>query len=235
MKPRPFPPIGEAIERPVTDWKAKPAAFVFERAKDVAAFANHLGGTLLIGACEEHGRVKAYVGMKPEEAGAVRDDYSKAVADRCMPRPTIDFEEYDDPGDPAKRIVAINVQPSLNLVGVEVSADKGKEGYGGAAYVFPVRIGIDACYLEPGQLAMFMTPKTRRIAVMMARIPPNAEVMLSPDNKSHMDCTFIDMSEGDNTFTVITNANVTVRYPLDMVESVYQAINERWCILYPSL
>jgi hypothetical protein len=235
MKPRPLPPIGEAIERPVTDWKAKPAACAFERAKDVAAFANHLGGTLLIGACEKHGRVKAYVGMRPEEAGAVRDDYSKSVADRCKPRPTIDFEEYDDPDDPAKRIVAINVQPSLNLVGVEVSADKGKEGYGGAAYVFPVRIGIDARYLEPGQLAMFMTPKIRRIAVMVARIPPNAQVMLSPDNKSRMDCTFVGMSEDENIFTVITNIKVTVRYPPDMVESVYQTIDGKWCILYPSL
>lgn len=235
MKPRPLPPIGEAIERPVTDWKAKPAASAFERAKDVAAFANHLGGTLLIGACEEHGRVKAYVGMRRKEAGAVRDDYSKAVSNRCTPRPAIDFEEYDDPGDPEKRIVVINVQPSLNLVGVKVSADNGKEGYGGAAYVFPVRTGIDTCYLEPGQLAMFMTPKIRRIAVMMARMPHNAEVMLSPDNTSHMDCTFVGMLEDENTFTVITNAHITVRYPLDMVESVYQTINGKWVILYPSL
>jgi hypothetical protein len=70
---------------------------------------------------------------------------------------------------------------------------------------------------------------------MMARIPPNAQVMLSPDNKSSMDCTFVDMSEDENTFTVITNIKVTVRYPLDMVESVYQTINGKWCILYPLL
>ena len=32
----------------------------------------------------------------------------------------LDFEEYEHPDDPTKRVVAINVQPSLNLVGVEI-------------------------------------------------------------------------------------------------------------------
>lgn len=51
-KPLQLPTIGRTIERPVMDWKVKPAKHSFERAKDVAAFANHLGGTLLIGAHE---------------------------------------------------------------------------------------------------------------------------------------------------------------------------------------
>jgi hypothetical protein len=231
MKPRPLPPIGEAIERPVMDWKTKPAAFAFARATDVAAFANHLGGTLLIGAREEHGQLRAYVGMTPEEAGACRDDYSKAVADRCQPRPAVDFDEYTHPSDPTKRIVAINVQPSLNLVGVKVTAHKQSEGWGGDSYVFPVRSGTDARYLEPGQLAMFMTPQIRRIAVMLARIPHNAEVAICPDSKSHMSCTFVDVSEEDNICTVITNINRTVRYPLDMIQSVFQDIDGRWHIM----
>jgi hypothetical protein len=161
--------------------QVKPATYAFERAKDVAAFANHLGGTLLIGAQELNGQLQAYVGMPPTDAGAVRNDYSKAVADRCMPRPTIDFEEYDDPGDPAKRIVAINVEPSLNLVGVKISGDKDKEGYGGIAYVFPVRSGIDARYLESGQLAMFMTPHVRRVAVLLSKIPQGTFRLSNPE------------------------------------------------------
>jgi hypothetical protein len=231
MKPRRLPSIGQTIERPVMDWKAKPATFSFESAKDIAAFANHLGGTLLIGAHEEQGQLKAYVGMTPEDAAACRDYYSKAVSDRCQPRPAIDFEEYAHPSDLAKRIVAVNVQPSLNLVGVKVAAHKQSEGWGGDSYVFPVRSGTDARYLEPGQLPMFMTPQIRRNAVMLARIPSNADVAICPDSKSYMDCTFIDMSEEDNVFTVITNANVTVRYPLDMIQSVFQNAEGKWCIM----
>ena len=49
-KPRPLPTVGENIERPTMDWKRREVAFKqddkarYERAKDVAAFANHLGG-----------------------------------------------------------------------------------------------------------------------------------------------------------------------------------------------
>ncbi len=53
IKPWPLPSIGAAnTERAVLDWKTRLAEKSFERAKDIAAFANHLGGTLLIGACE---------------------------------------------------------------------------------------------------------------------------------------------------------------------------------------
>jgi hypothetical protein len=228
-KPRPLPTIGQSIERPVMDWKAKPAPFAFERAKDVAAFANHLGGTLLIGAQELNGQLHAYVGMTPVETGTVRDDYSKAVADRCQPRPAIDAEEYDDPTDPTKKIVAINVQPSLSLVGVRVIGDKGKEGYGGPAYVFPVRSGTDARYLEPGQLAMFMTPMLRRVAIMLARIPVNAEVKFRAPN-NHTTMTFISVNEEENVVR-LKSGNIAIVYPLELVRSVYQESNGYWMIL----
>jgi hypothetical protein len=228
-KPQLLPAVGQAIERPVMDWKVKTAAFQFEKAKDVAAFANHLGGTLLIGAHELNGQLQAYVGMTSADAGKLRDDYSKAVADRCQPRPAIDFEEYDDPSDRSKRIVAINVQPSLNLVGVKVNGDKTNEGYGGAAYVFPVRSGTDARNLEPGQLAMFMTPQIRRVVVMLARIPINAEVKFrAPNNKNVM--TFVSVNEEENV-VLLKSGHIDFVYPLDLVRSVYREANKYWTIL----
>ncbi|HWM87047.1 MAG TPA: hypothetical protein VNO33_14435 [Kofleriaceae bacterium] len=47
----------------------------------MAAFANHLGGTLLIGANEVDGLLDAYVGLEEIDAALVRDSYSRAVAD----------------------------------------------------------------------------------------------------------------------------------------------------------
>lgn len=224
LKPMPLPTVGDTIERPVMDMKVKPRAFAFERARDVAAFANHLGGTLLIGARETDQQLRAYVGMSEAEAGAVLDDYSKAVAARCQPRPALDFEQYEHPGDSTKRIVTINVQPSLNLVGVKLAGDKATDGYGGPAYVFPVRSGTDATYLEPGQLAMFMTPQTRRAAVLLARIPLKSRVHVNlGSGRPNQTWLFDGVVEEDNIVRFRTEETSKLYHlPLDRVLTVYQ-------------
>ena len=57
-----LPDVGEGYERATLDLKLKGEVKKgFHLAKDVAAFANHLGGTLLIGAKEKDGRVDFYV------------------------------------------------------------------------------------------------------------------------------------------------------------------------------
>jgi hypothetical protein len=227
MKPQALPALGQAIERATMDWKVKPAQHAFEKAKDAAAFANHLGGTLLIGASEVNGQLSAYLGMSTMEAGACRDAYSKAIADRCQPRPYIDFEEYDDPNDSTKRIIAINVQPSLNLVGVKINGDKTNEGYGGPAYVFPVRTGTDARYLEPGQLAMFITPHIRRIAILLSRIPKGAAVLVKrPAGYDYFEyrARLDEVREEENivTFTDLSAGNPLRRIPLDRITTVFE-------------
>ena len=68
-RPRPLPNVDTEIESAVQDWKAEPAASAFERAKDVAAFANHYGGTLLLGAIENSGRLARYCGLTRAAAG----------------------------------------------------------------------------------------------------------------------------------------------------------------------
>jgi hypothetical protein len=171
-----LPPLGAAIERAVMDWKAVDVDTPFHKAKDVAAFANHLGGTLLIGACEKDGQLGAYKGMSPAAAADVRNGYSKAIKDKCQPHPAVDFEEYPAPSDHAKRIVAINVWPSLLLIGVEIAAHKPTEGYGGTSFVYPVRSGTDTTFLGPGQIAMYMTPHVRRIAVLLSKVPKGTVV-----------------------------------------------------------
>src|SRR4051812_43949768 len=97
------------------DWKATDTSTPFHKAKDVAAFANHQGGTLLIGAQEVQGLLQSYVGMTAAAAVAVRTAYSQAIEQRCQPPPTVDFEEFPDPADLTKKIVAVNVWPSLLL------------------------------------------------------------------------------------------------------------------------
>jgi len=214
------------------DWKVKPATHAFERAKDVAAFANHLGGTLLIGAQEDKstGQLKAYVGLTQEQANDVRDGYSKAIGQRCRPLPTFDFEEYEDPNGNTKRVVAINVWPSLNLIGVKVQANKDVEGWGETVFAYPVRSGTDAIFLQPTELAMYMTPEVRRNAVLLSRIEKGAMVKVIMLGALHnFSVTFDSVDEEANLVRLkSTSGDSVVHLPLDRASTVYQNEKGEW-------
>ena len=143
-------------------------------------------------------------------------------------------------------MVAVNVEPTLNLVGVRIDGDSAR-GYGGAAYVYPVRSGTDCIYLEPGQLAMFMTPQIRRVAVMLSpinlmervvvryvagQVPLNdrAAAMGFLSAESQIVCRFLAVHEQDNVVMLVTDTGSrTVIHPLDRVLSVYQ--DDDWILL----
>ena len=207
------------------DWKAKATGTDFHLAKDVAAFANHLGGTLLIGAQENKGQLVSYIGMTPAEAGDVRDKFSKAVKDRCQPPPLVDFAEYDHPDDNTQRIVAVNVWPSLQLVGVKVAANKDKEGYGGDAFTFPLRSGTDATYLTPVQIPMYMTPQVRRIVVMLSKVPIGAEVRITFPARNHEFVSVLEaVVEEENVARFKTREGTPApAIPLDCITTVYES------------
>lgn len=186
---------------------------------------------------EVDGQLAAYVGLTPADAGDVRDDYSKAVAQRCQPPPQVDFEEYPDPTNSAKRVVAINVWPSLNLIGVKIEAHKPTEGYGGASYVYPIRSGTDATYLQPVQLPMYMTPQIRRIVVMLSRIPSRSKVQLI---EARLDGAKIDnaflfdgIAEEENLAKFLTfwAEPSQLHVPLDRILTVYQGQDSNWRVV----
>lgn len=233
IPPRPLPPVGSAIEQAVMDFKeyrAERPVKPFERAKDVAAFSNHLGGSLVIGARED-GHLRAYTGLTDDQAAGVRQGFSEAVADRCVPRPVFDFARYGDPHDQSKQIIVINVPPSMTPIAVKVNGDK-SDGYGGATYVYPVRSGTDARYLDPSQLAMLLSPTVRRHAVMLAKIPIGARVHIriavaaTGDYKQDYESIFGGFDEQEN----VVKLSGDTRLPLDRLLSVYQ-VGGGWRIL----
>jgi len=223
--PRSLPAKGSAIELAVMDWKVKATGTDFHLAKDVAAFANHLGGAILVGASERSGQLVDYVGMTPGEAGNVRDRFSKAVKDRCQPPPLVDFAEYEHPDDGTKRVVAVNVWPSLQLVGVRVAGNKDKEGYGGDAFTFPLRSGTDAIYLTPVQIPMYMTPHVRRIVVMLSKIPVGAEVHIEIPARNHKYISVLEaVAEEENVARFRSREGTPAQaIPLDCITTVYES------------
>lgn len=214
------------------DYRAQRAWKAFEYAKDITAFANHLGGSLIIGASED-GHLREYVGLTDAEAATVRQSFSQSVADRCTPRPVFDFApRYAHPDDSTKQIVVINVPPSVTPIGVRVAGDKA-DGYNGPTYVYPVRSGTDARYLDPNQLAMLLSPTVRRVVVMLSKIPSGTRVNVrlvvaaTGDYKNNPEWTFLEVDEQEN----VAKFSGENRLPLDRILSVYQAGNGVWRVL----
>ncbi len=174
----PLPAIGEGYETATLDLKlAGQIAGGFHLAKDVAAFANHQGGTLLMGVGEKNGRVEVYQPLDEAKANELQKATSEAVRNRCSPKPFVDLVRRAHGGG---WLLAVNVSPFVGQpVGVAVTCKKEHDDYGGRAYVFPVRTGVDSTYLLPEQLPMFMLPDVRRAAILLNRVPEGARVRVA--------------------------------------------------------
>ncbi|MBS2033276.1 MAG: ATP-binding protein [Deltaproteobacteria bacterium] len=230
--PATVPSVGSTIETPIFELKgaleAKPP---FHRAKDVAAFANHLGGTILVGAIEVAGRLDSFRPLAAADASDVRVAYSKAVTDFCSPRPRWAASEFAVPGG---LVVAINVWPHPGVVGVRTTAAK-QSGYGGDAWVYPVRTGVDASYIIPEQLPMFMDPRIRRAAVMLHGTVGSQVVVRAPWGSGYRDMRgkMDSIDEGKNTFWLAEvtqpDSGGSQSFPIDAVRTVYWA-NSAWRI-----
>ena len=219
------------IEREVTDWKAPGQTKVtpFHKAKDVAAFANHLGGALIIGACEgkaSTGKLAKWEGMTQVEANNLASEYSRSLEQKCDPTPTIDPMVLTCPGDDSKVVLVINVAASLRLVGVKADIDKRVEGWDekNKALVYPVRTGNTTQYLTASELPMYMSPEVRRVAIMLHRIKVGAAVKIRYSRLSPGGGVFDSVEEERNVvnFKSPAGGNDGFSLPLDGIVSVYE-------------
>jgi Putative DNA-binding domain len=147
------------IADPRHEWK--------ELAKDVAAFANHLGGVLLVGAREQPDGTASYDGLPRDFAEKVAVAYERAGLQKCVPRQTVRARLLTRPNN--KFIVAVNVEPSPLFVAAEYPT-KSDIDSGGTAWRFPIRRGRDTVYLSPELLPMFLDAKTRRSSVLLGQL-----------------------------------------------------------------
>ncbi len=236
----PPPPLGKAHERATVDFKSTVSeATPFHLAKDVAAFANHLGGTIYVGVAEGVGGTpEAYVPLDAAAMGAAQDKYSKALQ-RCSPAPVIDFERIATDGG---HILAVNVWPFIGqIVGVEVKSHKPDEGWGGAAHAFPIRAGADTIFIKPEQLPMFIEPQVRRTVILLNGIPvaPRGGMFLlwrnprNGFNEAGIETPLarVDVDVQRNVMQArISDGLWWAHVPLDDVESVWDSHDDRWVI-----
>jgi len=215
---------------------APPAPFDdLELAKDVAAFANALGGTLLVGAHEDTARgvIDRYVALTEVDALETLQHYNDAVSTRCSPRPLIQPERLPFDGG---FLVAVNVWPFLGqLVGV---SDSGL-GSQGRMFHFPYRVGRATAWIEPEQHAMFMIPTIRRTIVLLESIPqgPHTAVQIvrsSPGIADLGSASFMGVDIPGNVAIFQKGdgpgRTTTFHIALDDIERVWRAAGDQWRI-----
>lgn len=209
-----------------------------ELAKDVAAFANSVGGTILIGAIRDGERLAMYRPLGKGESSSAMKAFDRAVRDLCSPAPLVEMFEIER-GDGL--VLAVNVwafpgQP----VGVAFDQPTVSSS---TAFRFPYRAGAQTKYLQPGQLPMMMLPDVRRIAILLSQIPlaDRGSVTLEgmaqnvngqiPFRKEV--CLALDLEDVAlrNTvrFTVLSS-DQQFTIPVDSIKHVWRSSANRWII-----
>lgn len=153
----------------------------YESAKDVAAFANNLGGTILVGAAEDRSnrRLGKYEPLDERTAAEIATVYESAVRDLCYPNPVVDVRRIEAPvtaGSPGF-VVAVNVWPfPAQPVGVAAGSATSRGSH--SRFSFPWRSGEGTIFLTPDQLPMF-TADVRRLVVLLSSIPVEKRASLT--------------------------------------------------------
>src|SRR5690348_1131595 len=101
------PPI-LARETYELDYKSEHTSDASEHAKDIASFANGLGGVILIGVAEKADNFSRKA-MPLIDARAVARAYEDAARDLLSPRPRVDPIVVPLPEDSGRALVAVNV------------------------------------------------------------------------------------------------------------------------------
>jgi hypothetical protein len=227
----------------------------YDMAKDVAAFATAYGGTILVGICWNNQQV---VGLRsvtdPQRTVA---ELSTALQQYCVPVPPTPDEQAivvsvaaatqilppgAQPPAADATILAINVDPDPRGP-IAVRAELNGQPHADT-YRFPIRVGDQTDFLDPGQLAMWMNSNERRVAIRLRQVLSHGPVLIrihhrigySQQGKNHRVCELLDLDESrmhivvgqrenqnlQPPFTVLPQATVKAHVPLTYVSSVWE-------------
>lgn len=210
-----LPDIGAGRESGTFDFKgAANPADKRELAKDVAAFANALGGVVLVGAVEheELGTLQKYSPMTAAFAESLKAAYETAVAEFCRPQPVLEVLRIQARSSP-RYVVAANVHAiPLGPVGVRWNDDMKK-----TAWVFPLRTTTHTTFLTPTEIAMLMVPEIRRVAILLDSIPLDQRtgvILIANSRAGHADPRIVTFAGIDrNLTTLLATRSCLARLP----------------------
>ncbi len=141
-----------------------------ELAKDIAAFANAYGGTIIVGASEKpKGVLFELRGLSHQDAAFACDQYAMAQAQRIRPSTIVTTSVEEEGG---RFFAVIRIEPSMGqAIGVRFKpreeTDPSETKQPPEIYGFPLRVGDNTAWLQPEQLPMLMIPQLRRTIVLL--------------------------------------------------------------------
>jgi hypothetical protein len=165
----------------------------FELAKDMAAFANALGGTVLVGASEHSdllgrktGRIEAFVPNIDDQT--LIKAATTAARDLCQPPITVEPEviklAVSEQASVVRRplsqdatLVALNVHPLVASPCAAAACDAAGVRIANA-YRFPLRFLEGTKWLKPEELAFHMNSHERRIYLLLAQMPRDQQIQV---------------------------------------------------------
>jgi len=235
--PADLPSPGAGRETGTLDFKGdQDPADQRELAKDIAGFANALGGALLVGAYEDttKGVLGTYRPLDSSKAEVLKRAYELAATQRCQPNPVIDVVRIAVPPDLSAAsgdVVAVNVYPvPMGPVGVRWDSDKG-----GPSFAFPLRTATHTHFLQPTELTMLMVPEIRRVAILLDSIPSaerrnvTLHVFGGGVGQTYPGSTLVSVDpQATSVHLQIPGATGTI--PLDRVESVWKGGDHVWSV-----
>jgi hypothetical protein len=215
----------------------------WELAKDIAAFANYIGGVILVGAAENSSGTADLSGIPAVTAQDTKDAYEKAARDKCLPRPLVTVWILEPAEISGRCVLAVNVEPVPDqIVGsMFYATNKAGKPETSDAWRFPVRIGKDNVLITPDRIPMFIDAKIRRAAIRLSSIRQGSASMLvwrHPTNQfddapARDTIVGLEVDLAANVFRarrVIDRGEHPFSVPLDDVEAVWEETQGSWRI-----
>lgn len=184
---------------------------------DLAAFANTFGGTLLIGVAEKSdGAKKVASGFVPGiNVEEIRKTVHTHISEIISPKIDVQIVPIEVSGN---FVVAINVEPSINLVGVCLDRDRRQ-------YSFPYRTEFGNRFMTLEEVEERMADnKTRAMYLKLKKyIPSGGKVNVYPapiaNNKIEWRFEWIHNSE--NEIRLDQNGYRSIDIPISFIEEVW--------------
>lgn len=185
---------------------------------DLAAFANTFGGTLLIGVAEKtDGAKKVASGFVPGiNVEEIRKTVHTHISEIISPKIDVQVVPIEVSGN---LVVAINVEPSINLVGVCLDRDRRQ-------YSFPYRTEYGNQYMIFEEVEKRMVDnKTRAMYLKLKKyIPERSKISIYPTplGNAQTEWAYEWIDESENEFKLICNDVMSICLPISAVDEIWK-------------
>lgn len=184
---------------------------------DLAAFANTFGGTLLVGVVEK--KINDIRVASDYASNVDFEKIKKRVNDHILnltsPRMSAQVVHIDVNG---KKIVAINVDPSVNLIAIRSNKDP-------HAYCFPYRTEYGNQYMSFEEVEKRMVDnKTRAMYLKMKKYLPSGgkvNIYPAPIANNKIEWRFEWIHDSENEIRLDQNGYRSIDVPISFIEEVW--------------